>query len=440
MNATEQRIDYTVRPGGRLSGTLRVPGDKSISHRAVMLASLADGVSEISGFLTGEDCLCTMQAFRAMDVQIEQTGPTALRVHGVGLHGLRAPAAALDLGNSGTSMRLMSGLMAAQAFATTLIGDVSLSTRPMRRVVDPLRQMGAVIETTEKGTAPLRISPAAKLSGIRYASPVASAQIKSCLLLAGLYADGITEVREPEASRDHTERMLKSFGVDVEAEPGRAALRGGQRLIAADVEVPADVSSATFFMVGAAIVPGSEIVLTAVGVNPTRTGIIEILKRMGAEIELQNPRFFGGEPVADIRVRGAGLRGIEIGAELVANAIDEFPAVFVAAACADGETIVTGAAELRVKESDRIAAMCNGLQVLGIDAQAQPDGARIRGGQLHGGSVNSLGDHRVAMSFAMAALRADGPIEILDCANVATSFPGFAVLARSAGLQIEGEL
>jgi len=440
MNATEQRIDYTVRPGGRLSGTLRVPGDKSISHRAVMLASLADGVSEISGFLTGEDCLCTMQAFRAMDVQIEQTGPTALRVHGVGLHGLRAPAAALDLGNSGTSMRLMSGLMAAQAFVTTLIGDVSLSTRPMRRVVDPLRQMGAVIETTEKGTAPLRISPAAKLSGIRYASPVASAQIKSCLLLAGLYADGITEVREPEASRDHTERMLKSFGVDVEAEPGRAAVRGGQRLIAADVEVPADVSSATFFMVGAAIVPGSEIVLTAVGVNPTRTGIIEILKRMGAEIELQNPRFFGGEPVADIRVRGAGLSGIEIGAELVANAIDEFPAVFVAAACADGETVVTGAAELRVKESDRIAAMCDGLQLLGIDAQAQPDGARIRGGQLRGGSVNSLGDHRVAMSFAMAALRANGPVEILDCANVATSFPGFAALARNAGLQIEAGL
>lgn len=430
-------LTFLIQPGGQLSGALRVPGDKSISHRAVMLASLADGVSGISGFLTGEDCLCTMKAFQAMGVRIEQLGPTRLRVHGVGLHGLKAPPAPLDLGNSGTSMRLMSGLMAAQAFATTMIGDESLSKRPMRRIVGPLRQMGAAIETTEAGTAPLRIAPApAGLKAISYDSPVASAQVKSGILLAGLYAEGRTEVREPEPSRDHTERMLRGFGVMVEAEPGRAALVGGQRLRATNIEVPADISSATFPMVGAAIVPGSDVTLVAVGVNPTRTGIIEILRSMGAEIELTNPRDFGGEPVADIRVRGRGLRGIEIGGEVVASAIDEFPAVFVAAACAEGVTTVTGAEELRVKESDRIAAMCDGLTALGISAIARPDGAVITGGRLRGGTVDSKGDHRIAMSFAIAGLRAAGPITILDCANVNTSFPGFVELLGGAGLRI----
>jgi len=437
MSTQDNRVDFAVQPGGRLQGTLRVPGDKSISHRSIMFGSLADGVSEIDGFLTGEDCLCTMKAFQAMGVTIETLAPTRLRVHGVGLHGLKAPAAALDLGNSGTSMRLMAGLMAAQPFATTLIGDGSLSKRPMRRVVDPLRQMGAQIETTEKGTAPLQISPAGGLHGVQYASPVSSAQIKSCILLAGLYADGVTEVREPEPSRDHTERMLRSFGVEVDAEPGRASLRGGQSLRATNVEVPADISSATFFMVGAAIVPGSDVTLTAVGINPTRTGIIDILRRMGASIELTNTRQFGAEPVADIRVRGGALHGIEIGGDVVASAIDEFPAVFVAAACASGETVVTGAAELRVKESDRIAAMCDGLTALGVIAEARPDGARIVGGAIGGGIVDSLGDHRIAMSFAIAALRATAPIMILDVANVATSFPGFTELASGAGLVIE---
>ena len=430
-------LSYQIQPGGSLSGSVRVPGDKSISHRAVMLASLAQGVSEVRGFLTGEDCLCTMKAFRAMGVRIDQLGETHLRVHGVGLHGLREPAQALDLGNSGTSMRLMSGLLAAQAFPTTLIGDESLSRRPMRRIVDPLRQMGARIETTARNTAPLRIEPAGGLQAITYRSPVASAQVKSGILLAGLYAAGRTEVFEPEASRDHTERMLRAFGVEVEAEHGRAALRGGQTLRAADIDVPADISSATFFLVGAAIVPGSELLLTDVGVNPTRTGVIEILRRMGADIELLNPRQFGGEPVADLRVRGRGLRGIAIGHELVAAAIDEFPAVFVAAACAEGETLVTGAEELRVKESDRIQAMCDGLNALGLAAEGRPDGARIPGGRLGGGTVDSKGDHRIAMSFAVAGLRAAQPIRILDCLNVNTSFPGFVDLAASAGLRIE---
>ncbi|MBV8063810.1 MAG: 3-phosphoshikimate 1-carboxyvinyltransferase [Nevskia sp.] len=431
-------VTFIVQPGGTLSGAVRVPGDKSISHRAVMLASLAEGQSEVRGFLTGEDCLCTMNAFRAMGVTIEQPEATRLRVHGVGLQGLRQPAQVLDLGNSGTSMRLMSGLLAAQKFSTTLVGDESLSRRPMRRIVEPLRQMGALIDTTPNNTAPLHIQPAPQgLKAIAYASPVASAQVKSGILLAGLYADGRTEVTEPEASRDHTERMLRAFGVEVEAETGRAALRGGQKLRAADIDVPADISSATFFMLGAAIMPGAELLLRDVGINPTRTGVIEILRRMGAEIELCNPRQFCGEPVADLRVRGRPLRGIAVDQALVAAAIDEFPAVFSAAACASGETVVSGAAELRVKETDRIQAMCDGLRALGVSAVGLPDGARICGGRLQGGVVDSRGDHRVAMSFAIAALRAEQPIRILDCANVNTSFPGFLELARLAGLGIE---
>ncbi|MDP3295343.1 MAG: 3-phosphoshikimate 1-carboxyvinyltransferase [Nevskia sp.] len=429
-------LNYLVQAGGQLTGALRVPGDKSISHRAVMFGSLAEGVSEVTGFLTGEDCLCTMKAFQAMGVRIEQLGPTHLRVHGVGLHGLKAPAGSLDLGNSGTSMRLMSGLMAAQAFETTLIGDSSLSKRPMRRIVDPLRQMGATIATTEKGTSPLTFSPASGLKAISYDSPVASAQVKSGILLAGLYANGKTEVREPEASRDHTERMLRGFGVEVEATPGYAAVRGGQQLRATNIEVPADISSATFPMVAAAIVPGSDLLLTAVGINPTRTGIIDILRKMGTSIELTNERMFGGEPVADIRVRGGQLQGIAIGGDLVASAIDEFPAVFVAAACATGITVVTDAEELRVKESDRIAAMCDGLTVLGVSAIAQADGAIITGSRIGGGTVDSKGDHRIAMSFAIAGLRAAGAISILDCANVNTSFPGFVSLMGGAGLRI----
>jgi len=399
-----------------------------------MLAALADGVSEITGFLTGEDCLCTMQAFQQMGVRIDRLGETYLRVHGVGLQGLQAPKAALDMGNSGTAMRLLSGIMAGQAFASTLVGDASLSKRPMKRVTEPLKQMGAVIHT-EQGRAPLVISPAPQgLQAMRYESPVASAQVKSCVLLAGMYAQGLTEVNEPEASRDHTERMLRAFGVTVSARDGYAAVAGGQRLHATHIDVPADISSAAFFLVGAAMTPGSDLTLVDVGMNATRVGIVTILKQMGAHIEVLNERMLGGEPVADLRVQGGPLKGLAIGRELVAAAIDEFPILFVAAACAEGETIVTGAEELRVKESDRIQTMVDGLLALGINAVATADGARIVGGALRGGTVNSHGDHRVAMSFAMAALRAIGSITIHDCLNVNTSFPGFAELAQKAGL------
>ena len=436
MTHPDQSLTYTVQPGGRLNGCLRVPGDKSISHRAVMLASLADGVSEITGFLSGEDCLCTMKAFQQMGVHIERLGETHLRVHGVGLRGLKAPASALDMGNSGTAMRLMCGLLAGQPFASTLTGDSSLSRRPMKRVINPLATMGAKIDS-EDGRAPLQVQAVqGGLKGARYDSPVASAQVKSCLLLAGLYAQGRTEVYEPEASRDHTERMFRAFGVEVEAREGYAAVQGGQSLHSADIAVPADISSAAFFLVGAAISPGSDVTLIEVGINPTRVGIVTILRQMGAQIDLLNPRQLGGEPVADLRVRGSHLRGVQIGKDLVASAIDEFPVLFIAAAFAEGETVVTGAEELRVKESDRIQTMCDGLRALGISAIATRDGMRICGGRMRGGVVDSHGDHRIAMSFAMAALRAEQPIRILDCLNVNTSFPGFAALAAGAGLQL----
>ena len=429
-------MQFQVAPGGQLNGELRVPGDKSISHRAAMFASLAEGRSHVSGFLDGADCLATLRAFEAMGVSAQRDGQN-LVVEGRGLNGLAAPQGPLDLGNSGTSMRLMAGLMAGQSFATTLTGDRSLSVRPMGRVVQPLQQMGAKIQSDARGCAPLKVAPSEGLHGIDYASPVASAQVKSALLLAGLYARGRTLVTEPGASRDHTERMLQAFGLEVEARPGFAALSGGQTMRATDIQVPADISSAAFFLVGAAISPGSELLLQSVGVNPTRTGVIDVLRAMGARIEVQNERVFGGEPVADLWVRGGGLHGIDIDPALVASAIDEFPALFVAAACAEGVTRVTGAEELRVKESDRISAMVNGLKTLGIEAEGTPDGAVIQGGRLQGGQVDSLGDHRVAMSFAMAALRASAPIRILDCDNVNTSFPGFAELATQAGLGIE---
>ncbi|MFP5307661.1 MAG: 3-phosphoshikimate 1-carboxyvinyltransferase, partial [Gammaproteobacteria bacterium] len=304
-----------------------------------------------------------------------------------------------------------------------------------KRIIAPLEQMGARIESSD-GRAPLRIQPVPSLKAISYRSPVASAQVKSGVLLAGLYAQGRTEIYEPGASRDHTERMLRAFGVEVAAREGYAALDGGQTLRGTRIEVPADISSAAFFLVAAAITPGAELLLTDVGINPTRTGIVEVLRRMGAEIHVENERQFGAEPVADLRVRGGPLSGIEIGRELVAASIDEFPIIFVAAACARGETLVTGAEELRVKESDRIQAMCDGLRILGIDAEARPDGMRVRGGRLGGGTIDSQGDHRIAMSFAIAALRAQAPITILDCANVNTSFPGFAQLAREVGVAI----
>ncbi len=401
-----------------------------------MLGSLAEGVTHVTGFLEGEDSLATLRAFRDMGVAIE--GPDAGRVviHGVGMHGLSEPESALDLGNSGTSMRLLSGLLSGQAFDTTLTGDSSLSSRPMRRVTDPLAQMGSRIISSEQGTAPLQIKGGVKLTGIDYQLPVASAQVKSSLLLAGLYADGITTVTEPAPTRDHTERMLMGFGYQVTREENRISLAGGGTLTACDIDVPADISSAAFFLVGATIAPGSDLLLEHVGINRTRDGVINILRLMGADIEIMNRREVGGEPVADLRVRSSRLKGIRIPEGQVPLAIDEFPAIFVAAACAEGETLLTGAEELRVKESDRIQVMADGLISLGIDAQATTDGILIHGGEIKGGEVNSHGDHRIAMAFAMAALRADGEIRINDCRNVDTSFPGFVSLAKHAGLGI----
>lgn len=435
MNAATN-IRFHAAPGGALTGRIRVPGDKSISHRSIMLGSLAEGITEVSGFLEGEDSLATLAAFRAMGVQIEGPYQGHVRIHGVGLNGLKAPTQPLYLGNSGTSMRLLAGLLAGQAFDTELTGDASLSKRPMKRVTEPLAEMGARIDTAAGGTAPLRIHGGQSLKAIDYVLPMASAQVKSCVLLAGLYAQGRTCTTEPAPTRDHTERMLRGMGYRVDVDGATACLEGGGTLHATPIDVPADISSAAFFLVGASIAPGSDLVLEHVGMNPTRTGVIDILRAMGADIEVQNPREVGGEPVADLRVRSAQLHGIDIPPELVPLAIDEFPALFIAAACAEGRTVLTGAEELRVKESDRIQVMADGLQALGIDARPTPDGMIIEGGRPGQGRINSHGDHRIAMSFAMAALRAAGPIDIDDCANVNTSFPGFIELARRAGLGV----
>ncbi len=432
-------VTFRVIPGGRLSGNCAVPGDKSISHRSIMLGSLAEGTSHIRGFLEGEDALATLNAFRAMGVEISGPENGQVIVSGVGMHGLRAPRESIYLGNSGTSMRLLAGLLAGQAFDTQLTGDESLSRRPMERVAGPLRQMGARIEARPGGLPPLAIAGGQVLKGIRYDMPMASAQVKSCVLLAGLYARGVTTVTEPAPTRDHTERMLAGFGYTVTRRGATVELEGGGKLVACDIDVPADISSAAFFMVAASIAPGSDITLPHVGINPTRTGVIDILRLMGANISLDNPREVGGEPVADIRVRHAPLSGIDIPQHLVPLAIDEFPVLFVAAACARGRTVLSGAEELRVKESDRIQVMADGLSALGIEAVSRPDGIEIHGGTLAGGRVVSHGDHRIAMAFSVAGLRASEDIVIEDCANVATSFPGFLQIAGDCGLRVSLE-
>ncbi|MFT3930817.1 MAG: 3-phosphoshikimate 1-carboxyvinyltransferase [Spongiibacteraceae bacterium] len=433
-------MKFLLQPGGSVTGTIRVPGDKSISHRSIMLGALAEGDTEITGFLEGEDALSTINAFRAMGVKIDGPNNGNVTVHGVGLHGLKAPNGPLDMGNSGTSMRLLSGLIAGQSFSATLIGDESLSKRPMERVAKPLRLMGAIVETQEGGRPPMTIKGAGKLKGIHYDLPMASAQVKSCLLLAGLYAEGETSVTEPAPTRDHTERMLGGFGYSVEKRGvATVAVKSGGKLRGTKIEVPADISSATFFMVAAAIAPNSDITLTHVGINPTRIGVINILKAMGADLTVQNEREVGGEPVADIRVRYAPLKGIDIPEDQVPLAIDEFPALFIAAACAEGKTILRGAEELRVKESDRIQVMADGLKTLGISAEPTPDGIIIIGGKMGGGTVHSHHDHRIAMSFSIASLRASAPITIENCDNVATSFPNFVELAQAAGMHIQVE-
>lgn len=430
---------FLANPGGKLSGRIRVPGDKSISHRSIMLGSLAEGTTEVEGFLEGEDALATLQAFRDMGVVIEGPHHGRVTVHGVGLHGLKAPAGPLYMGNSGTSMRLLSGLLAAQPFDTTLTGDASLSKRPMNRVAKPLREMGAVIETGPEGRPPLNIKGGQRLTGMSYEMPMASAQVKSCLLLAGLYAAGRTSVTEPAPTRDHTERMLRGFGYPVSVEGSTASVESGHKLSATRIEVPADISSAAFFLVAGSIAEDSELVLEHVGINPTRTGVIDILKLMGGDITLENQRIVGGEPVADIRVRSAKLKGIEIPENLVPLAIDEFPVLFVAASVAEGRTVLRGAEELRVKESDRIQVMADGLIALGVKAEPTPDGIIIDGGSIGGGEVWAHGDHRIAMSFSVASLRATAPIRIHDCANVATSFPNFLVLSAQVGIRVAEE-
>ena len=438
--ALEQHdLVYEVQPGGTLQAEIRVPGDKSISHRSIMLGSLADGVTQVDGFLEGEDSLCTLQAFRDMGVKIDRPSAGRVIIRGVGMRGLRAPAAPLYLGNSGTSMRLLSGLLAGQSFPTVLTGDSSLSKRPMKRVAEPLKAMGANLTLQPGGTCPIHIEPS-RLHGIDYSMPVASAQVKSCLMLAAMYAEGETRLLEPAPCRDHTERMLQGFGYRVDVNGNEIRVRGGGSLRACDIDVPADISSAAFFLVGASICPGAELTLRHVGINPTRIGVINILRSMGADIRILREYVAGGEPVADLQVRHAPLHGIAIPEAQVPLAIDEFPALFIAAACADGVTTLTGAEELRVKESDRIQTMADGLAVLGVRHQVKPDGIVIegggRGGQFGSGTIHSHGDHRIAMSFTMASLRAGGPLTILDCNNVATSFPGFATLVQRCGVPL----
>ena len=427
---------YHVAAGGALRGTIRIPGDKSVSHRSLLLGGIAEGTTEVEGFLESEDCLATLHAMRAMGVTVGRPGPGQVVIDGVGLGGLKPPTDALDMGNAGTAMRLAMGLLAGQRFATTLIGDASLTRRPMERAATPLRLMGARIATTD-GRPPVRISGGERLTGIDYDLVVPSAQVKSAMLLATLYASGTTRLTEHAVTRDHTERMLRAFGATVGTADGVVTLAGGQRLRGTRLRVPGDISSAAFFIVAATLAAEGAFLIEDVGVNPTRTGVLEILRLMGADIRIRNERRFGDEPVADLEVHARELTGIEVPAHLVPLAIDEFPVLFVAAAAARGTTTVSGAAELRVKESDRIQVMATGLHALGIEATPRPDGLTVLGGRIRGGTVESHGDHRVAMAFAVAALKAHGPVEIRDVANVATSFPGFPALARSSGIAIE---
>ena len=431
---------WAAHRGAALEGAARVPGDKSVSHRAIMLGSLAEGSSRVDGFLEGEDTRATAAAFAAMGVRIEAPSDGVRVLHGRGLHGLQAADAPIDCGNAGTGMRLLAGVLAGQRFDSVLVGDASLSRRPMARVVGPLAMLGARIDSAPGGLPPLRVHGGRRLAGTTIALEVASAQVKSALLLAGLYAQGETCVREPRPTRDYTERMLGAFGWPLRSGPGGICLQGGHVLRAHDVQVPADFSSAAFLLVAATLVPGSDLLLTGVGLNPRRTGLLEALRLMGADIAMERRHESGGEPVGDLRVRHARLHGIELPPALVADMIDEFPALFVAAALAEGETRVSGAEELRVKESDRIATMAAGLRTLAVDLEERPDGIAIRGSggrPLGGGDVDSHGDHRVAMAFAVAGQCSSDAVRIADCANVATSFPGFVRLAVGLGFGLE---
>ena len=429
-------VNFHLEPNAMCSGEIQVPGDKSISHRAVMFASLAEGVSDVEGFLPSTDCEATLAAFQHMGVQVERISEVCVRIHGVGMHGLIAPTSPLDMGNSGTAMRLMAGVLSGQSFFSTLVGDGSLSIRPMQRIQKPLQSMGADITSEDKFTPPLVIQPVKNLTGINYMLPVPSAQVKSCVLLAGLYAQGKTCVNENAVTRDHTERMLQTFSYPVAVNEQSVCIQGGGKLQASHVEIPGDISSAAFLIVGALISDNAVLTLRKVGINPTRSGVIEILQKMGADIQLTNKTTMGMEPVADIVVRSSTLKGIDIPASLVANSIDEFPIIFIAAACAKGVTTLSSAEELRVKESDRIQAMVAGLQTLGLEVLEKPDGLVITGGEMGGGKIDSQGDHRIAMAFAMASIKAKAAIDIKNTENVMTSFPNFVSTATELGLKI----
>ena len=413
-----------------LKGTVSVPGDKSISHRGIMFGSIADGTTEIHNFLPGADCLATIRCFRTLGIEIEQEGSTVI-VHGKGLHGLSAPSHILDVGNSGTTTRLLSGILAGQPFESKLSGDESLNSRPMKRIIDPLTQMGADISSIlHNGCAPLYIAPS-RLHGIHYDSPVASAQVKSCILLAGLYAEGETSVTEPGLSRNHTELMLKEFGADIrsvhdlDCSRTTAIIQPGRELHGQKLTVPGDISSAAYFIAAGLIVPDSEIRITNVGINPTRAGILKVCEDMGARIELSNERTEGGEKIADITVRTSRLHGTVIEGDIIPALIDEIPVIAVMAAVAEGTTVIRDAAELKVKETDRIETVTDNLKAMGCDVTPTEDGMIINGGKLKGASIHTLLDHRIAMAFSIAALAAEGRTRILDSKCVDVSYPAF---------------
>lgn len=429
-------INFVSHPVRSIEGKITVPGDKSISHRSIIFGALAQGTTTVEGFLDGDDCMATLAAFKAMGVSIEGPENNKLVIHGVGKNGLKKPDQIIDCGNSGTSMRLLAGLLSAQGFDSQLTGDESLLKRPMLRISKPLTQMGADI-TTNDGKPPIMIKGGKDLVAIDYLMPEASAQVKSCILLAGLYAKGKTRVTEAGVSRNHTELMLKTFSYPVQQLDGTIEINADDECKGTHIRVPGDISSAAFFIVAATIIPGSDVLIRDVGINPTRTGIIHILLEMGADITILNQRQFGEEIVADLQIKYSPLKGINIPVAMVPLAIDEFPIIFIAAACAQGQTSLHGAKELRLKESDRIGAMVDGLIQLGIEAKGLDDGVLITGGAMHGGVVDSRGDHRIAMAFSIAGAMASEPVTIRNCANVATSFPSFITTANELHFQIE---
>lgn len=432
--------NLTIKPGGSLTGRLTIPGDKSVSHRALILSAIAHGTTKITNFLPGEDNFATLEALRELGVNITQKDTTEIEVIGAGKQGLKAPSHTLDLGNAGTGFRLLAGLLAGQPFSSTLIGDASLSQRPMDRIIQPLEMMGTRISAFNARFAPLHIHGAPTLKGIHYPLPVASAQVKSCLLLAGLYAQGTTCLEEHLPTRDHTERLLKHLDHPCDITPTSThreiRITGGAELQAKSIHVPGDFSSAAFFIVGALIAPGSDLVIEHVGLNPTRIGLITLLQQMGGNIEIVDETLRGHEPIGTLRIRASDLQGITVPPELVPICMDEFPIFFIAGACAQGETILRNAAELRIKETDRLAAMSAGLTTLGITHDIAEDGIRIQGGTFQGGLIDGQHDHRVAMAFSIAALRANSPIYLKNCDKVSTSFPTFTALANAAGLKV----